>query len=77
MDPSSRARFFRRIALGLAAMVALVVLSVFASGWILAGQLGRAGWAPAVPAVLVLELYSPERSYEGRRPVRCAVLRLR
>ena len=53
MDPRSRARFFRRIALGFVAVLALTMSLLFAAARVFAGQIGGPAWSP-IPVVLLL-----------------------
>ena len=54
IDRRVRGRFFRRIAFATVALLALVVSSMFAVAWLIAGRFGLVGWAAAIPYLFVL-----------------------
>jgi signal transduction histidine kinase len=53
-DRRTRGRFFRRIAVVAVALLALAVSGMFAIVSVIAGRFGLAGWAIAIPGLLVL-----------------------
>jgi signal transduction histidine kinase len=54
MDRRARGRFFRRIAFGAVALLALAVSGMFAVAWLIAGRFGLVGWAAAIPWLVLL-----------------------
>jgi signal transduction histidine kinase len=54
MDRRARGRFFRRIALAAAGLLALAVSGMFAVAWLIALRFGLVGWTAAIPGLFVL-----------------------
>lgn len=54
IDRRARGRFFRRIALAAAALLALALLGMFAVARVIAGRFGLVGWVGAIPGLFVL-----------------------
>jgi signal transduction histidine kinase len=54
MHRRARARFFRRVALAAAAVVAIAIAGMFAAAWLIADRLALAGWTATIPTLLVL-----------------------
>jgi signal transduction histidine kinase len=52
MDPRTRARFFRRAALGIVVLLVVLVSVTMFAAWAIAGRFGLVGWVAAIPVAL-------------------------